>query len=191
MIIGLGTGRCGTVSLCQVLRNAGLNVAHELKPVMNWQTGKGKDRLNYLNSKGVQGDIAFWYLNFVEEMNESCDDIRFVCLQRNVDEVVDSYMRKTNGRNHWMHHDGSNWRLDFEWDQCYPKYDVQDKSEGIRLYWEEYQKRSSEYQDKMENFKVFDTNCLNSKEGIQSIFDFLNLDIEVSDHLVNIRLNRC
>jgi len=191
MIIGLGTGRCGTVSLSRVLRNAGLNVTHELKPVMNWQTGKGEDRLNYLNSRGVEGDVAFWYLNFVEEMNEACDDIRFVCLQRNVDEVIDSYTRKTNGRNHWMHHDGSNWRLDFEWDQCYPKYDVQDKSEGIRLYWEEYQKRSSEYQDKMENFKVFDTNCLNSKEGVQSIFDFLNLGIKVSEDLVNIRLNRC
>lgn len=190
MIIGLGTGRCGTVSLSKLFKKANLNVTHELAPVVNWDAGDAQERLQYLTNKCVDGDVAFWYLNLVEGINEICEDVYFVCLERSIEEVVDSYNRKTSNRNHWIHHDGTIWLRDTKWDPCFPKYDVTCKLQAIRLYCEEYRKRALEYQEKMDNFKIFNIDALNSKEGIQSIFNFLNLDVDVVEDMVNIRLNK-
>lgn len=190
MIIGLGTGRCGTVSLSRLLQKVGLNVTHELAPFVSWGDGRAKDRLDLLKSSKLDGDVAFWYLNLVEDMNEICENIRFVCLRRNIDETVHSYMIKTVGRNHWVNHSGSNWFKDNIWDQCYPKYDIDDKSKACRLYCEEYHSRSIKLQESMDNFKIFNVNCLNSKSGVQSIFDFLGINLKVSEDFVDIRWNQ-
>ena len=190
MIIGLGTGRCGTLSLSRLLQKVGLKVPHELSPVVSWEDGSARNRLDLLNNSKLDGDVAFWYLNLVEEMNEMCDKIRFVCMQRNIDETVHSYMRWTAGRNHWMHHLGYEWHKDYTWDQCYPKYNIDSKSQACRLYCEEYHSRSMKLQENMENFKIFDVNYLNSKSGVKSVFDFLDIDVKVSEDLVDIRCHR-
>tara|TARA_Y100001972_G_C7616541_1_gene309200 strand:- start:47 stop:676 length:630 start_codon:yes stop_codon:yes gene_type:complete len=188
-VIGLGTGRCGTTSLSKLLQKVGLSVPHELRPVVNWSTGKAKDRLNLIKSLNLDGDVAFWYLNLVEDMNKISENIRFICLERNIDEVVYSYLNKTIGRNHWINHDGTRWHKDPIWDQCYPKYNIVKKSEAIRLYCEEYQRRSREFEKNMDNFKIFHINSLNSKSGVQSILKFLNIDKKLSEDIVNIRCN--
>ena len=190
MIIGLGTGKCGTVSLSILLQKIGLNVRHELAPVVNWVDGQAKDRLDLLKSFNLDGDVAFWYLNLVEDLNKICENIRFVCLQRNIDETVNSYMIKTIGRNHWMNHLGFKWQKDYTWDKCFPKYNIDDKAKACRLYCEEYHSRSKKLQEKMDNFRIFDMNCLNTTSGVQSIFDFLDINLKVSEDLLKIRLNQ-
>ena len=190
IIIGLGTGRCGTVSLSKLLQKVGLYVTHELAPVVGWEGGKAKDRLNLIKNSNLDGDVAFWYLNLVEEMNEICENIRFVCFQRNIDEVVQSYIQKTIGRNHWMDHDDIDWHKDNTWDQCYPKYNVNNKLESIKLYCEEYHKRSLDLQKRMDNFKIFDVTSLNSESGIKSILNFLGINREITQDLINIRSNQ-
>lgn len=192
MIIGLGTGRCGTVSLSKLLQRAGLNVTHELKPVMSWCSDDIVHRVNTLNKARVDGDIAFWYLNYIEELNEKygSDNIRFICMQRDPDEVVESFLKKTTGRNHWMKHNNTKWKLDPCWDKCFPKYEVKDKAAAIRLYCKGYHEKSKYYSRNLRNFKVCNINELNTKDEVASIFNFLKLNINITDDLINIKANR-
>jgi len=192
MIIGLGTGRCGTVSLSKLLQRCNLKVTHEFPPSLEWQGGDIANRVNLMNRHNLDGDVSFWYINYIDYLNKwyGEDNIKFVCLERSVDEVVKSYIKKTQGRNHWMNHDGVQWRHDQYWDRCFPKYDVTSKDSGIELYCNNYNKLATKYNNTMNNFKIFNMNLLNTEEGVKSILDFLDININISIDLVNIQTNK-
>lgn len=193
IVIGLGTGRCGTVSLSKLLDlQDDSHVTHESEPRLPWKVDEELllRKLRYFSSikKSLVGCVAFYYLPYVELINRYFDgNVRFVCLKRDKEATVSSYLKKVGKRNHWVEHDGSVYALDPVWDRCYPKYETNDIRDAVSRYYDEYYQTSHRLENEMSNFKVFPMESLNSFYGVNEILDFLSVP---KKHIyTNIRLN--
>ena len=89
------------------------------------------------------GDVAFYWLPYVERLlNYAAEHkhirLRFVAVERPIQEVVASYQIKVGPKtNHWTtNQEPCNPSHNFY--ACFPKYDINDMSEGIARYCSEY-----------------------------------------------------
>jgi len=176
-VIGLGSGRCGTVSLRDLLIHIGFDTTHELK-LMPWNPDydlcdniieEVLDRRSFPVS-----DIGYYYLPYISHIIEKYPTVKCVCLQRNVTEVVDSFL-KFSRYNYWSYPYIN--REETEWDQTFPTYPNTSKSNAIRLYWGEYYDKvdllTKKYPD---NIRLFDMNkTLNTSIGQTEMFEFIGM----------------
>lgn len=182
MIFGIGTGRCGTVSLCGLLNNQkSSNFTHEERPLIPWN-GSGRnvdDRIKkILSRKGdYVGDVAFFYLPYVEYILDNYPGTKIICLKREKEEVVKSYLKKTRGRNHWVDHGGLIWNH-CEWDKCYPKYNNFIKRNAIKNYWDDYYRKVEDLISKYSrSIMITDMyHALNTKAGVIEMLDFIGIE---------------
>lgn len=89
---------------------------------------------------GVVVDVAFYLLPYLEHLRVALPDLRIICLERDRGEVIESYLRKTPGRNHWTATDSvhrGEVQADPVWDRCYPSFDAP-KRAAIGRYWDLY-----------------------------------------------------
>jgi hypothetical protein len=178
LVIGLGTGRCGTVSLSLILdlqKNAVFS--HESKAFLPWkfsETAILKKIKALLSKKGnFVGDVAFFYLPYVEYILANNPRAKFICLKRDKKETVESYSKKTKGRNHWMEHGGGKWKKDAQWDDCYPNYKTNFKERALEMYWEDYYGSIKKIMKKHpNNVLLLDMESINKLEGIKKILSF-------------------
>jgi len=178
IIIGLGTGRCGTDSFSDLIKRQNIVSTHEYS-VLPWvfsdgQLNKMIDILKHRKGR-IVSDTAFYYLPYVEHLIDVFNDIRFVCLRRPMGKTVKSYMSKTTERNHWCD-DGVS-KKDDDWDKCYPTYDINNKRTAIKMYWREYYNRAAVLESKYPyKFKMFNFNkALNTERGQKRMFNFIGL----------------
>lgn len=147
------------------------------------------------------GDIAHYYLYYVDDILKLNIPVKFICTKRNKESTVNSWLRKSkkfNSRsqwiaeyircfltkepftkyyNHWQHHDGRKWFTDPLWDKCFPKFEATSRRQAIEKYWTAYYKSAHEYEEKHpNNFKVFDVEDFNSTDGQNRILEFLNIE---------------
>src|SRR5699024_1258842 len=179
LIFGLGTGRCGTVSLSTLLnQQKGANITHEFKPVLPWEFSQHhideKLENNVNRKEKYVGDVAFYYLPYVNYIISKYTNVNFICLKRDKKQVIDSYLRKTKGRNHWINHYGALWRSDPVWDKCYPNYKTFSKRKGIGKYWNYYYRQiRSLRKNHPDNVIITDMNkSLNTREGVLKLLNF-------------------
>ncbi len=177
-IFGLGTGRCGTVSLSALFNmQDGVSAAHE-SVLCPWQFDENSFQRNLIQMKNKIGsnhtvvEVAFYLLPYVNRMMELYPDTKFICLKRDKHETVSSYMKKTPGRNHWTNPQiweiPGEWRTDDIWDKCYPKYYFT-KEVAISEYWEEYYTISESFEEKYpENFRIFNMKDVFQDTDIQT-----------------------
>jgi hypothetical protein len=167
---GLGTGRCGTGSLARLLQ-----IPHEADGPLPWEVEcwRLEMRLERWSKQRAKfhGDVGFYYLPYVELLNERLK-CRFICLTRNKQQVIDSYLRHAAELNHWALHDGSTWRIDPKWDAAFPKYDCPSKAEAIGRYWEEYHEEARRLEQQLDNFRIYPIDALNCTEGRLAILSF-------------------
>src|SRR5882672_2759331 len=123
IVIGLGTGRSGTASLAKLL-NAQHDALcfHEMNPSSVRFTGTPRpildggdpsmvtvdlsrrvsaeayDSLRRMKRVKLIGDIALYYLTYVEAIARHNPNVRFICLRRDVESTVKSWMKKTTIR---------------------------------------------------------------------------------------------
>lgn len=186
LVLGLGSGRCGTTSLRLFLDlQRDVSVTHELnfegiRQPLPWQVdialaGRRVQQL-LRRPASIKGDIGFYWLPYSEWILGRFADTRFICLQRNKPDTVESFLRRTEGRNHWVEHGGTHWQLDEVWDKAFPKYDIQGKRAAVARYWDEYyataERLQGEYPD---NFRIFPVDTLNSRQGQDAILSFLGI----------------
>ena len=196
IVIGLGSGRCGTQSLAAWLnRQDGAHVSHEMHgPAIAWEGSQAAVdeticRFQEQTALRLVGDVASYYLPYVERILARDPRIRFVCLKRGREETVVSFVKKTPGKNHWVEQDGVPWKRN-RWDRCFPKYRVSDKAEAIGRYWDDYYRRAAELQTEFPHaFRVFEMDMLNSEVGQRKILDFLAVPSEIQRLAVGVRLN--
>lgn len=145
LIIGLGTGRCGTTSLCRLLglqNNSHFTHEFGASPLVNWQSNKIDfdkiyQKLRVRKEKFI-GDVAFYnlpYWKYILDLKEY--DTKFIILKRNKQDVIKSYMRTTTSNNPFLEHDRTKWKI-YGWDKCYPKMNTSDKEEAISMYYDYY-----------------------------------------------------
>ena len=190
IIFGLGTGRCGTLSLAASLNSCknslitheGRGIGKKLKEdpiLLPWNENSFLlDRtLKQISNReySLVGDIAFYYLPYVEIILGKYPDSKFICMKRNRTDTVNSYMKKTVKRNHWQEWmPKCAWNKDLKWDPCYPKYEAKDKITAISKYWEEYYIEAERLEIAYPNkFSIFDINELNTGDGLKGIRRFI------------------
>lgn len=184
LIIGCGTGRCGTVSLSDLLRRQGINSSHE-HMLMPWDVDMDKFNQN-LNSimkrhEGVVADTAFYYLPYLEIILNRIKNVKIVILKRDMEGTVASFehrttLRKNINKNHWVK--GDEYFASSIWFPCFPTYDdMTSKTEAIQRYWTEYYEKAGElvkkYPDRVKIFGFRYT--LNTEKGQIELAKFLQI----------------
>lgn len=179
LLIGLGTGRCGTTSLAHLLNSAeDCSVTHEsgvIRLGLSWNFSekgikKALDIMGGVRDKKV-GDIAFYYLPYVEWIASQRPEATFVCMRRDREETIESYMKKSGTRDHW-----SSMRNDLDpWDRMYPRFKTDDKRAAIGMYWDMYYEETDRLERSGIRIKTFDMHMLNEDSGVERILDFCGL----------------
>lgn len=156
--LGIGTGRCGTHSLSNMVESAGVTCPHESFVYGDIARESGRmffphwdgrdtnfvaDVIGAMHERdGDYSEIALYHLPHVETLIERFDT-RVVAMERERDKVVESYMKWTGGRDHWSFEpDRSLYRED-PWDRCYMKFDGDTKRENVGLYWDYYREETT------------------------------------------------
>lgn len=164
IIVGLGTGRCGTRSLAGLLQHqAGISVSHERHPPLAWSGDDPMKHFRGIPPERNFSDIGFYYLPYVEELREQIDDIRFICLQREREATITSFCGAPNRDDDWFKDGGKGWSKSF------PNYDCEFE-EAVGRYYDDYYARAEELAGR--DFRIFPTETLNSPSGIEEVLDF-------------------
>ena len=176
VIIGCGTGRCGTVNLAYLLRQNGVWATHEMRPLLPWKVDHKllQERIAYFRSSPKPvADVAFFYLPYLPYLFAAFPDMRVVVLKRDRASTVDSLERKVGKRNHWMDHDGESWKLDPIWDPCFPKFSAKTRREAIGKYWDFYYREAEKLVRKYPGqVGIFPIEVFNSSVKMRELLEF-------------------
>lgn len=191
IIIGLGTGRCGTVSLTNLFKSQSSCVAEHEYTAHNSQHGEVwgdnfMELVDYIESKSEKFvcEISFYNLPYIDQLIDRYDDVKFIIMKRDRQETINSYLKKTINRNHWQEHDGTRYKY-CKWDSAYPKFEGADKADSIGMYWDYYYETCSNINQALcYNLNLDDLN----NEG--KCLDMLSFCGFVSPKYLNIKLNQ-
>ncbi len=188
IILGMGAGQCGTMLLTQILqKQANAKVTHEQPPLLPWTREPGApgvcERLRRIldtTTERFVGDVATFYLPYVEGAIGFDPEIRIVCLKRPREEVLAGFCRHLDQSpypiNHWAKEPAPGWWHDPFWSRIFPKYDTPDREEGIRRYWDEYYAAADDLARRYpNNLRVYDTEVLTAEQGVREVLSFVGI----------------
>lgn len=184
LVLGLGTGRCGSTSFTRLLM-AQKNgyFSHEHPPDLPWNRPPPALRFHLQRFAllarlyDVVGDVAHWWLPHMQSVAAFFPSFRAAVLKRDREETVESFFAvkeggQKGGVNHWMDHDGSYWnRVPF--DRCYPSYPAKSMREAIGRYWDDYYAACERLAERYPGqVRIFDMAALKSDAGQEEILRF-------------------
>lgn len=181
VIIGLGTGRCGTVSLSRLLNlQEKSKFSHELQR-LPWVIDKERfnklyQRIN-LKEFNFVGDVSFYNLPYINLFLKKNKNTKFILLKRDREEVVRSFLKKTKTSNHFQ----KGAVTKHIWDECFPRFEAKDKAEAIEKYYDHYYDLSKE----IPNDNIFKINTLelNNKNKCMEMLNFCGFTNPTVDNL--------
>ena len=201
LIFGLGTGRSGSTSLHSLFsRQLNTFSSHEHPPLVKWQNDNKSVHFHLnrslilFNSFNFIADVSHWWLSYVEIIIKRFPNSKFVCIQRDKKETINSFLKikgneKRGSLNHWMIHDGNYWRLN-RWDKTYPKFKTTSLKDALEKYWEFYYLESEKLQHKFSsNFRIFNIKMLSSKEGQLKILEFCKFQNPKTNSILKKNIN--
>jgi hypothetical protein len=195
LFVGCGTGRCGTTSLARLIDGCEDAVCtHERRPLLPWVFNEDlfQERVRWFadSTAGITGDVAYFYLPYLEKLIDVFPDLKVVYLERNRQAVIDSFMWKTPWQNRWFNHDGNEWVKDDVWDPTFPKYTITDKAQAIGAYWDDYRKSVMRFARRFPA-KVLSVQMeeLNTSGGQRRILGFLGIPEESRRYMDKPRFN--
>lgn len=192
LIIGLGSGRCGTGSLAILLNmQPTACVTHEGFVPLPWIKSFTHFKFNFefiINTYpgNFVGDVAFYHLPYVEWYMSYNPETKFVCLKRDKQDTLKSFIRLSDkfNNNHFTDRTSKywndNWVLDDDdsakFRNCFPKFDA-NRNEAVSNFYDLYYLNAERFQlEYPDNFKIFDTyKLLNGQDEQEILFDFLNI----------------
>ncbi len=192
LLLVAGTGRCGLLSLVNVLnRQPGAKVSFEEPPLLPWKAGdRGRlirerfARWQRARGSGVLGDAASFYVPYLEEVLAVEPGLRVIGLKRPREETVGSFTRFLDEynafpTNHWANELAVGWHHDPLWTRCFPQYETANREEGVRRYWEDYYRTLAELAEKHPNqVRVFEmAEALNTEAGQRAVLDFAGFPV--------------
>jgi hypothetical protein len=232
LVIGLGTGRCGSGSLAELL---GAQVDglcfHEMnpacvrffgtpQPVLNsiaefsrvldggdpslvsvdlsrGQCSAMYDRLCQLQRLRLIGDVANYYLSYVRIIAERFPQVRFLCMRRDIEATVESFLWKTRIRrgraqyaadrfvalamrrpfhvaeNPWVRHAGTRWRRSPLWDKLFPKFEAASREDAVRQYCHYYYEEAGKLAAELPaSFRLVELARLNERPYQSEVLSF-------------------
>jgi hypothetical protein len=206
IVIGLGTGRCGSTSLASLLSTVGDSCAtHENPPQIFWvpfpeQVRFHVDRLRVLREYfALIADVSHWWLNVTGDLVSAFPGIKMIGLYRNEQDCVRSFMRikryGSHSWNHWVTPGHGIWAT-HSWDPCYPTYSMPaarsnlDAIKGgmISRYVSEYNMRLHQLAKQFsKNIHLVKTEALNLSDTQARVFEFVGIAGRISKHTLNYR----
>jgi hypothetical protein len=157
-------------------------------------------KLQTMQEVRLIGDIAYYYLTYVEDLLRIAPECTFICIKRDRAQTVASWLKKSSitrwrslwiadklkslitqtpfytAYNYWQVHDGSVWKQDPVWDSCFPKFEASSKEEAIGMYWDYYYLEAEKLQQKHPRcFRIFDVRDLGNPEGQKGILSFIGI----------------
>ena len=145
---------------------------------------------NNINSN-VVGEVAFYFLPYVDLLIRNFPYIKFICTKKNRKNTYNDIISdiktgssifsrfiflKKKYKNHWIQHDGKKWEKDYLLDKCYPKFKRNDLKGSIEKYIELYNKELNTLNKKYpKNLKIFYSDEIKSDYGKNKIFSFIEL----------------
>ncbi len=175
--MGCGTGRCGTMSLQNLLSDQdGFRVTHE-NYTLPWNLDLTKFWRAYyhLTVSGenfkVSADVAFYWLNYIPEIVKHAYDPKCICLKRDRQETIESFIRWSGGTNLWHRR-----CRDFTLASQFPEYRLP-LPQALGRYWDEYYEKAHSFEKRYPYvFRVVDMKWgLNTEEGQHHILRFLGV----------------
>jgi hypothetical protein len=158
------------------------------------------EKLQKMPQLNLIGDIAYYYLNYVDDLLPIAPECVFICIRRDREQTIDSWMKKSAIKrwpslwladwlkskltrtpfyreyNYWQEHDGSQWKKDPVWDSCFPKFEAATKRQAIGMYWDYYYIEAERLERKHpKSFRIFDVRMLSEPEGQKSILSFIGV----------------
>lgn len=202
LVIGTGSGRSGTLSLAALLgagddvvalhegqgrcRGVDVNRVDGVEPLADhlpWRHDRAAlvhrfERLAAMPAS-VVCDVAFYYLPHVPWIaGQFPGQVTFLCLLRDRQATVDSFLADSAGRNHWTSHDGSLWRHDPVFDHCFPSFDGADKASAIARYVDHCHAEAARLAASVPGFRVFPVEALGDADGCRRILAHAGIDAE-------------
>jgi len=207
VVLGLGTGRCGSTSLTALLASVEESCCtHENPPLIFWtpqqeQVQFHMKRLAILADYfSLVCDVSHWWLNVLDSFFTNFPAGKIIGLIRDVDECVESFMT-TRGHgweswNHWVPYGNGIW-IAHLWDPTYPTYSVPSyswrnpdraKYELIARYVREYNARLEALAEQNPvRVMLVRTEELSEPASQRKIFNFVNVNGRVATIKLNVR----
>lgn len=198
-IFGLGTGRCGTWSLHRLLAaQPSMQAWHESgsltwepDPALLWRL---LERHRGMAPAGIRfvSNVSFFFLPYVSEIMSHFTAPRMICMERDREEVVESFMAHMPHINHWTAHDSIHWNprdKPLNSSIMFPSYDLP-KREAIGAYWDDYHAAAEYWAAKFpECFRVYNVDALNHHQSVKEILDFIGIPEAEQKVFVGVKLN--
>jgi len=195
VIFGLGSGRCGTASLAYLLNDQkDAFIGHEMPPVLPWDTSdltglqfRWDQMQHQSHLYSMVGDVGIYYLPYIPTLIRSHDSIpfinqnyviKFIILQRDRKEVINSFMKKfIRQNNNPLQTEKAPGTVVDEWDECFPKYDGVTLRDAVGMFYDDYYKESERLSLLHPDIvSIFPVDNLNTEEGVLQILDFVGVD---------------
>jgi len=145
----------------------------------------------------VQIDVAFWYLPHVEVLAKRFPDTRFIVLQRNKADCVESMQAKwaLHNINPIQAHDGKQYRRDLPYvtplASAMPNYPLDwSITQAISQFYEDYYAQCDRLEARLpETLRIFAMDDLNNEAGVREILEFAGFSPAEMRVEVGIRAN--
>ncbi len=151
MIIGLGSGRCGTMTLSKIL-----GLPHEAK-LLPWDFDEERFARALKHAERNGGAVGCFWLNYVEPLLERYPKTKFICLKRDRDATVKSWVRHMKGHTRFRHESAwttADGRRHVE--SKFPDYGDLSIPEAAAQYYDDYYGTSEKLADlHPESFRMF------------------------------------
>jgi hypothetical protein len=173
-VIGLGTGRCGTHTLAEILSQQGFDSEHERFEHLRWEFSPWPDfHLSRASGPRPWADTGFYYLPYVELLLNDYPKTKFICMERNRADVIDSFLRHMPPECDWFREDGP---YD-HWFHSFPTFpSMYTPQQAIGAYWDLYSEAAARLSHSYpESFLTANVSLLNSWDGIASILEWLGI----------------
>ena len=183
--LGVGTGRCGTMSLARILDRAQHSVVTheryhplwygapnqpEVQAAKEWFSSGPRDEL--------RGDVSSFWMPHVIEMQEAFPDLRVICLHRRMQGVVDSFLRWCGGLSNLRPCDmavRTKHPVHRLYIHLFPTIDAPSARMAWEVYWHLCEKMIGEMAMPLYHIAV---DQLNDDDALHGIYQFLHVERE-------------
>jgi len=181
--VGVGTGRCGTTSLCQIVQACkNVTVGHEIYQLhfygINSELGKMIKDFRTLAKRGILcGDVSQPTIKHIGNLRASFTDMPVVCMHRDKASTVASFVEygthyiRPQDKKKWADGSmGNNLRANAM--KCFPLIDAISPEQAYGFYWEFYEALMEKVAPPVFHMEM---DALNSDTQLSRLFDFLSI----------------
>jgi hypothetical protein len=205
VVLGIGTGRCGSTSLAVAFQEMDNALAtHETPPMIFWQPQPEQvafhlRRLEWLcRYYRVVFDASHWWLEVMPAFLERFPGGKVVGLHREMESCVNSFLKIKGAEhgtvNHWAPPDDKRWAKS-AWDPSYPSFvappqydDNPFMSKGTQIQWyvDSYNARLHELANRYpEKFLLIHTNSLGEPQVSDELSAFVGARVTIPEARYN------